>query len=190
MRVARENSIDLAIKILSDGGTLVYPTETSYGLGCDATNSQAVAKIFSLKNRPMGKGMTILVKDIKEAEKYIKINAEAKEIIKKYWPGALNVAAPLLPASPIVKDCAIGGFQSVRVSSHPWVQALLEKYPNPLVSTSANLSGRPDIYDLKLLEIKPDLIIDDGILPTRKPSTLIKIGDNGIKVLRQGEIKV
>jgi len=187
------------IDVLKSGGVVVYPTETSYGLGCDATNVAAVARIFAMKGRPKAKGVTALLPKDEWGDRIGLVwPPELRLLAEKYWPGPLNIVLPAVAPSKIVPAHLTNGTLAVRRSSHPIANALVDALGVPLVSTSANISGEPDqysaqaIYDRYMQQaLRPDLIFDAGEIPKTAPSTLVKLGDDGtVVVLRQGEIVV
>lgn len=186
--------VSSAVAILKAGGVVVFPTETSYGLAADATNPKAVARVFAIKGRGWKKSFPLIAADLKMAEKYAFLSPALKKIAKNYWPGPLTIVAPLRRAikvpSGVVRDSAV----AVRVSSHPTARALARRLGRPIVSTSANLSGRPTCYSVaavkKQLGHQPDGYLDAGRLPRRKPSTIIMEKSGKIVVLRQGSVKV
>ncbi|MEK7632233.1 MAG: L-threonylcarbamoyladenylate synthase [Patescibacteria group bacterium] len=191
--------IDLVISTLKSGGVVVYPTETTYGIGCDATNVAAVDRIFAIKGRPQAKGVTALLPKNEWGDRIGLVWPPAlRELAEKHWPGALNVVLPAAAPSEIVPAYLTNGTLAVRRSSHPVANALVDALGVPLVSTSANISGEPELYSAKEIfdrfsgeAIQPDVIFDAGELPKRAPSTLIVWDDaRGVVVLRQGEIQV
>lgn len=187
------------IDVLKSGGVVVYPTETSYGLGCDATNAAAVARIFGMKGRPKAKGVTALLPKDEWGDRIGLVwPPELRALADKHWPGPLNIVLPAVTPSKIVPAHLTNGTLAVRRSSHPIANELVDALGVPLVSTSANISGEPDqysaqaIYDRYMQQtLRPDLVFDAGEIPKTVPSTLVKLGDDGtVVVLRQGEIVV
>ena len=147
-------------------------------------------RLFELKGRSQAKGATVLISDISESLRYIEVSAKAQELMNTYWPGALNIIAPIKQGSPISTRCAQEGTQSVRVSSYPVASALVCALGRPLVSSSANLAGEGDVYCASDVEIEADAIIDAGELEYNRPSTIVRTVDDKIEILRQGEIKI
>lgn len=198
MTVLRPENLDQAIALLESGGVIIYPTETSYGLGCDATNAAAVDRIFAIKGRPPHKGATVLLSMLDDAPKYIQFGPLKRRLMQRYWPGAVNLVADVAPNSPIAGLCAIQGTQAVRVSSHPLAAALARGLERPLVSTSANRSGESDTYKTEdILRIfsdvnlpAPDAFLDAGNLPIAPPSTVVRFEQGIIHILRQGSVVV
>lgn len=192
-----EQKIAEALEALNAGQVIVFPTETSYGIGCDATNADAVARIFAIKGRPSGKGLPVLIPDMAAADSFVSMSAKARDLAQKYWPGALNIVAPIAAGSPIAEACSQDGFQSVRVSSHPFTSILVHRFGKPIVATSANVSGDEPIFDPKLARElfrdrpgKPNLILDGGVIPVRPGSTTVKVVGNEVTILRQGEVEI
>lgn len=188
------SNLDEAVQILKAGGVLVYPTETSYALGCDATNDQAVAKVFAIKGRPEGKGTPLILPPDVDAAAYIAMSDRAQELAKQYWPGPLNIISTRSTMSPVSIRCETDGTQSVRKTSHPIASELARLLGHPLVATSANRSGeaaiyRPDEVEHELGEgVTPDALIDAGNLPVVPASTTVKIINNHEELIRQGAI--
>jgi len=189
--------LDRAEEALRDGEIIVYPTETSYALGCDASNISAVERIFKIKGREKGKGLPILVSSIDSAKKIVNFSETALILAEKYWPGALNIIAPIKQNSKIAKLASQEDTQSVRISSHPFVISLLNRFSNPIIATSANISGKDAMYDSSLVDEifvnsvdSPDMICDAGILPKREASTTIEVLGDKITIIRAGEIDI
>ena len=182
--------IKKALEVLKTGGLILYPTDTLWGIGCDAKNEKAVEKIYKIKKRDDRKSMLILLNNINFISSYVEevpeIALDIVELANKpttvIYPGAKNIAKNL-----IAEDGSIG----IRISTEEFTDKLLQRFKNPIVSTSANISGDPspesfnDISD----EIKSnvDYVVNykqDAI--ANKPSSIIKIGlSNEINVIRE-----
>jgi len=181
-----------ALRCLRSGGTIVYPTETAYGLGGDFLDKKVRAKIFKLKQRPKNKALPVIVGNLKQAQKIVKFDALSLSLAKKYWPGPLTLILPVI--NPKVCGCKT---LAVRVSGFAWARNLAKTLGKPLISTSANISGAKTNYYLgpivkafKNQPIQPDLLFNSGRLPKCPPSTIAKITKGKIRVIRQGPIKV
>jgi L-threonylcarbamoyladenylate synthase len=182
--------IDHAIAVLQKGGVILYPTETVWGLGCDATNDEAVEKIYKLKQRQHAKSMIILVHDDSMLNKYVKEVPSiawdlidcATEPMTIIYPEAQN-----LPKNLIAEDGSI----AIRKIHHEFCSSLLQKFRKPIVSTSANISNTPT--PKTFLEIQPEILnnVDYVVnLPnsaaTGKSSSIIKVGLKGeIEIIRK-----
>lgn len=202
MQVFSECNLALLVVEILNGKTIVFPTETSYGLGCDATNQQAVDKIFKIKGRSDDKPLLIVAPSVEEAKKYLVWNEELEQLASKYWPGALTVVGEcrikndecrMLAKGVVAKD----GTVAVRVSAYSFLKSVTEKIGRPLVATSANLAGEPSLYDvLEIVRVfegrtnKPDIVLNYGVLFENMPTTLISVLGDKVRVLRQGAVNV
>ncbi len=196
MEIIKPENLSQAIDFLKIGKTLVFPTETSYGLGCDATNQEAVNRIYKIKQRDKHKPFLVVVPTIEMAKKYLKWNDLLDELATKYWPGPLTVVGIAKSNSGLASGVITeNNTVALRVTNNLIAKELSEKLNKPIVATSANISDTDRIYnggkaeDIFLDEsIQPDAILDFGQLPLTKPTTLIDISGGEIKILRQGEI--
>jgi len=189
----KKDIIKRAAKIIQAGGTVIFPTETVYGLGANAFNSESVKKIFKQKNRPMNQPLAILISDISEAEALAEnISSKTLEIMKKHWPGPLTV---VLKKKKNVSGIITGERNSVglRMPDHPVILELIKESGVPIVATSANKHGNPPPKNAKEAEKElsdVDLILDGGECQIGIPSTVIDATVDPPKVLRQGSLKV
>lgn len=180
-----------ALEVLKAGGVILYPTDTVWGLGCDATNEKAINRIYEIKKRADKKSMLVLIDTANRIPSYIKEVPEiawdlidlAEKPLTIIYPGAKNLATNL-----IAEDGSIG----IRVSKDLFNQKLIERFKKPVVSTSANISGEntPQRFD----EIRDDIIQSvDYVVKWRQddylkanPSSIIKLGVNGeIEIIRK-----
>jgi L-threonylcarbamoyladenylate synthase len=173
-----------ALDVINQGGIILYPTDTIWGLGCDATNTEAIQKIYALKQRAQEKSMIILLDTENKLESYIRdVPAIAYDLIEfaenpltLVMPGAKNLSPDLIAA-----DGSVG----VRVSKHPFCQQLIQRLRKPLVSTSANISGQPSPQNFS--QISDEIItgvdyvvdIDQHDLSIKKPSTIMRLDPDG-----------
>jgi L-threonylcarbamoyladenylate synthase len=198
MRILKECNLSEVVVELLEGKTIIFPTETSYGLGCDATNQQAVDAIFKIKERIGDKPLLAVVPTVAMARKYIAWNDTIEQIASKYWPGSLTIVGKSLSNSGLALGVVSNqGTVAVRVTAHPVVKFLSESLGKPIVATSGNISGAGDIYTATDAEAmftdrsdQPDLILDFGQLPKNLPTTLVDATGDEIKILRQGELRV
>ncbi len=185
------DDIKKAIDVLNSGGVILYPTDTIWGLGCDATNKDAVEKIFKIKKRSESKSMLILLNNIGSVYSYVEQVPEiAFDIIELsdkpvtvIFPGAKNLADNL-----IAKDGSIG----IRIPRENFTEQLLQKFRKPIVSTSANIADTETPLNFVQIseEIKNnvDYIVEykQNDLSSGKSSSIIKIGlNNEVKVIRE-----
>jgi L-threonylcarbamoyladenylate synthase len=198
MFVCKEcNLADVTAKLLA-GGVIIFPTETSYGLGCDAANQNAVDRIFEIKNRPQTKSLLVVVPTVAMAKEYLQWNDLLEQLANKYWPGQLTVVGEHNPQSNLAHG-VLSPVDTValRVTGHPIPKYLSGQLGRPLVATSANISEGGDVYSpeqiiniFKNQTVQPDIAMDYGELPKNKPSTIVSVLGNELKILRQGELLV
>lgn len=178
------------IEILKSGGTILYPTDTIWGIGCDATNVEAINKIFEIKKREKNKSMIILVESEKRLQDLVDVPEMAWEIIDlSEKPVTIVYENPRgLPKELLAEDGSVG----IRLVKNDFCKKLISKLNKPIVSTSANFSG--DKSPLKFSDISPEMIklVDYAAEEDREKvsqysgSSVIKIwSDNRIKVLRE-----
>lgn len=183
------DEINKAFNILKQGGTILYPTDTVWGIGCDATNYEAVEKIYQLKRRKESKSMICIVSDFKMLNQYIEEVPEVAYDIIKYTtkPTTVIYDRPLHVAENLV---ASDNTLAIRVIREGFCNALIKKFKKPIVSTSANISDQPTPKSFK--EISEEILkgVDYVVnlhdkKKVGKPSSIIKLGNDGIvKVIR------
>ncbi len=187
-----EEQIDEVVDYLNRGKVIVYPTDTIYGLGCDATNKKAIEKIFKIKKREKSKALLILVKSWCMVKRYTFLSAKQDKYMRALWPGPVSA---ILKKKESLPDNLTGDRDSiaVRMPKNDFLINLIKKFDKPLVSTSVNLSGEKSLSNpeeiikyFKNKKEKPDIIIDASKTKKKKPSRLIDIRDvNDIKILRK-----
>lgn len=198
MKVINQCNLAEALAALQAGQTVIFPTETSYGLGCDASNQEAVDKIFKIKQRRSDKPLLVVVPNIEMAKKYLVWNDLLEDLSKKYWPGPLTVVGEYNQKDNLAKGVvAADNTIAVRVTDFPLTKFLSESLGGPLVATSANLADAGNIYSTRDLEDvfsskeeKPDIILDGGDIPSNAPTTIVSVVGGNLKILRQGQIKI
>lgn len=187
--------IDHAVQVLARGGTAVIPTDTLYGLACNALDASAVGRVFDIKHRSYMKALPMLVRDIHWARELAYITPEQERIITQLWPGKVTF---VLARRPIVPAIMAGGGSTVgvRAPSHPFVQELLRHLGYPIAGTSANLSGVESTSDAQVIAEsfsknmpQPDLVVDAGTLPHSEPSTVVDLSGRMPRILRQGAVR-
>jgi L-threonylcarbamoyladenylate synthase len=192
IRADHSNAIPTALEILADGGIVVFPTDTVYGLASSAYSAKAIQKLFQIKVRERGKPIAVLLGSVNQLDAVtINPSQTAIDLGKKYWPGALTLVVPRHPKMPdILSPLPTLG---VRIPDHPIALALLLA-SGPLAVTSANLSGEANTTTaqeaLDQLDGRVDLILDGGQTPGGIPSTVVDMTGDIPKVLRQGPIKI
>ena len=179
-----------ACEILKNGGLILYPTDTIWGIGCDATNEEAVQRVYDLKHREDSKAMLVLLDDVGKLASYVEVPDVAYDLLEVndkpmtiIYPNAKNLAKNL-----IAQDRTIG----IRITSETFTKALLYRFRKPIVSTSANISGEPsprcfaEISDA--VKTAVDYVVDFRQEETANPapSSIIKLGLGGeIQIIRK-----
>jgi len=176
--------------LLKAGKVVACPTDTVYGLLADATNRDAVARIFQIKGREKEKPLSVFVKDIAAAKELAEISPEQELYLRDVWPG--NVTVLLESRHKLPEFFQKEGKVGIRIPRHPLLNEILENFGNPLTGTSANVSGQPPCLDSKEVlaqfqerEFQPDVLLDAGKLPEARPSTVIDITKTPPEILRK-----
>jgi len=193
-RVARASvgAVKDARSVLAAGGLVAFPTETVYGLGADATNDKAVARLYAVKERPSINPLIAHVADLAAAEKLGVFNDAALRLAKAFWPGPLTLVLPKAPGCP-VGLLATAGLDTiaVRVPGHPVAHQILAAFGKPVVAPSANRSGEVSTttapHVLHDLRDRIELLINDGPAPLGIESTIVACIDKPT-LLRPGAI--
>ncbi|MCK4306950.1 threonylcarbamoyl-AMP synthase [candidate division WOR-3 bacterium] len=182
--------IDEAIQVLKSGGVIGFPTDTVYGIGCDALNPDAVKKIYKLKNRSPEKPLILFVQDKSEIEKFAYIPPLANQLIEKFLPGELTIIFSAKPDCPIHSTPQLlNSSIAIRIPNYEPILTILKEYKNPLATTSANIEGVPPPRSHLDLIIKPDLVIP-GTAKSDTPSTIINISTRPPTITRKGKINI
>ena len=184
-----QGQVKEAVQILKKGGVIVVPTDTVYGLGADAFNSNAVDRIYEIKKRCRHLPLPLLLSDISQitmiAESVPKIGWS---LASRFWPGGLTLVLPKIASLP--PYLSRGPTIAVRIPNHPICLALIEGLGRPIIGTSANISGRPSCLTAdevkQQLGDKVDLIVDGGKCPGGGESTIVDVTGELPVVLRQG----
>lgn len=187
--------ISQAAEVLSAGGLVVYPTETVYGVGVDATSEEAVSKLLAYKDRPAGKAISVLVADQEGAEELVELNGQAKALYSSFLPGPVTVVSKSRNQVDPRLESEFGTL-GIRISSHPLAQLLAKEFSRPISATSANSSGKARPYSIDQLlaglsehqQSLIDLIIDAGELPHTEPSTVIDTTQQTQEIIRAGSL--
>jgi L-threonylcarbamoyladenylate synthase len=178
-----------AIAALSNGEVIVYPTDTLYGLGADIFNEPAVKKIFDIKNRPLDDPLSVAVSNYEDLEKIAFLDDKTRSLIDAFLPGSLTL---ILKKKKVVSDIVTGGLDKVaiRIPDNKIALKLLSEF-GPLTATSANVHGKETpsvISDINMqFKDKVAVYLDDGRI-AGKPSTIIEIVGEELKILREGAI--
>jgi L-threonylcarbamoyladenylate synthase len=181
-----------AVRCLAAGGLVAFPTETVYGLGADATNGRAIARLYDAKGRPAFNPLIAHVADVTAARALARFDADAARLAAEFWPGPLTLVLPKSPGCPVA-ELATAGLDTVavRVPNHALAQDLLKGFGRPVVAPSANRSGHVSpthaAHVLADLRGRIDLIIDDGATPVGVESSIVACLD-AARLLRPGGV--
>ncbi|MFA3783988.1 L-threonylcarbamoyladenylate synthase [Melioribacteraceae bacterium 4301-Me] len=191
---ATKTNISLAAKIIKSGGLVAFPTETVYGLGADGLNPIAVAKIFEVKKRPQFNPLILHISDLKMLYKITNYNSKLIDrLIKEFWPGPLTL---VLPKKDIVPNIVTAGNPTVaiRMPDHKVALELIKKSGVPIAAPSANVFSKLSPTTAQHVENqlgeKVNLILDGGKCRVGVESTIIKIDNKGVELLRPGGIPI
>jgi|SRR6185369_6736691 len=186
------HEIQKAAQIIREGGLVAFPTETVYGLGADALNPLAVARVFEVKDRPLFDPLIVHVADLRQAENLVQgIPEKALRLAQKFWPGPLTL---VLPKSALVPDIVTASLPTVavRVPRHPLALELIRESGRPIAAPSANAFGRvsPTTADhvRDSLGAKVDLILDGGPCLVGVESTVVSFAGKTPVLLRPGGV--
>jgi L-threonylcarbamoyladenylate synthase len=186
-------AVEQATATLAAGGLVAFPTETVYGLGADATNDSAVARLYAAKARPSFNPLIAHVADLDAARGLAQFDAQALSLAAAFWPGPLTLVLPRR-ADSRVGQLATAGLDTVavRAPSHPVARAILAAFGKPVVAPSANRSGRVSPTSAQHVQAdltgRIDLIIDDGASPLGVESTVLCCSGSEVAVLRPGAV--
>ena len=181
-------NINLFAKKIKSGETVIFPTDTVFGIGCDATNTKIIKNIYTLKGRNNNKTLLLNFPNLRSIKQYAVLNKIEKKLLKKF--GTLTLIVKVKDntnLSPLtIKDQCIG----IRIPQNKSLKRILKKINTPLISTSCNKSGQPSAISVKEAEeIFPNIPILQNSEPlSGTPSTIIKINNSDIEILRQGSV--
>src|ERR1035437_4532447 len=189
------NQIDQAVKVLNQGGIVIFPTDTAFGIGCKIDNENAAQRLFRIRNRPESQAVPVLVSDLEMARKYIEEISEdvIKKLVNPYWPGALTIV--LKANKEKIFDLVRGGGEKagIRTPNHPTILEIIKKVGVPVLGPSANFHGESTPYKFEDLSLRLTSLVDyvvKGECSVKQASTVIDCTQAPWKVLRQGAINV
>jgi L-threonylcarbamoyladenylate synthase len=191
---ATNEAIAEAAQAIASGEIVAFPTETVYGLGANALDTRAVARVFAAKGRPSAKPLAVLVSGLANVEDYAYVNAAARTLADAFWPGPLTLVLPKRQDCPLAEPVS-AGFDTIgfRAPDHAVAQMLLAKSGLPIVAPSANRSGRPSAKTAAEVAAelgdRPFMILDGGPAPLGIESTIVSLVGETPTLLRQGALR-
>lgn len=181
--------IHRVVDCLKQGGVIAYPTDTTYGIGCDIFNKKGVKRIYQIKQREAKKPFSFICSDLSDVASYAQVSNFAFKTMRRHLPGPFTF---VLEATRVVPDLLTTRQKTVgiRIPDNPIAMDIVRELGHPLVTTSANISGADVMHDAELIEEKLgrmlDFVVDGGIL-VGDPSTVISLLDDNVEVLREGQ---
>jgi tRNA threonylcarbamoyl adenosine modification protein (Sua5/YciO/YrdC/YwlC family) len=185
----KKKATEIIRETLAMGGLIAYPTDTFYGIGCDLFNIKAIRKLYAIKRLDSRRALSIICRDFKEISTYAVMSDFAFNVAKRHLPGPYTFvlkAKRIMPKLLMTDKKEVG----IRIPDHPVPVALVRLLDRPIINTSARIAGEELLTDPRLIEktFKMDIsIIIDGGIVYSEPSTLIKIVDDEVEILRQGK---
>lgn len=188
-----QDEITKAATILKQGGIVIFPTDTAFGIGCRIDDEQAIRRLFRVRQRPETQATPVLVSNLEMAQDYLQLVSEKvkKALVEKYWPGALTIVLPCQPKK--VPELVRGGTQTlgVRMPNHAMALELIKQVNVPLLGPSANFHGEKTPYAFE--ELDPELIrlvdfVLSGECTVKQASTVIDATVEPWRILRQGSV--
>ena len=185
-----DEGIRKSVEIIENGGVIIFPTDTVYGIGCNPYDTNAVKKIYEIKSREKIKSLPVLASSIQIVKQISIIDEFTEKIIKKYWPGPLTLILKLKDKN-LKESLNLEDKIAVRIPNSVCTLKLLNKC-NLLVGTSANVSGDSSFTDPQecMKNVKNyDIFVDGGTITSKGESTIIEIENEKIHVIREGALK-
>jgi L-threonylcarbamoyladenylate synthase len=187
-------SPDKAVKVLINGGIIIFPTDTAFGIGCVVDNEVSVERLFRIRQRPRNKPVPVLFSSIEMVEKYVEIPDRVwKELLEKYWPGALTVV--LKVKKDKVPSLVRGATDTlgVRIPNNEVALKIISNINKPILGPSANFHSRPTPYTFESVD-KNLITLTDGIVKgvcaIKRESTVVDCTSDNWQIIRQGAVKL
>ncbi len=187
------NDLDKAVKVIKEGGIVVYPTDTAFGIGCRMDNEKSVRRLFELRKRPFGMATPVLFDSIDRVKEYvIPFNKEVKDLMVKYWPGALTII--LLCSESKIPALVRGDGKTlgVRIPDNEIALSLIKGAKIPILGSSANFHGEETPYSIEALDKRliklVDFVLEGKTKGKSLPSTVVDCTQTPFKIIRQGVV--
>lgn len=186
--------IEKAAEILNQGGIVIFPTDTAFGIGCRIDKPKTIERLFELRKRPENKATPVVVSGISMARRYLKpLTPQVESLMSSHWPGALTIVYPCVTLK--VPEPVRGGGENlgVRMPDHSTILKIVDKVTVPVLAPSANFSGEKTPYtyeDIDKTLIKLVDYVVQGSTHRKSASTVIDCTSDSWKILRQGDVKI
>jgi len=185
----QKRAIKKAVEVLTQGGIIVYPTDTSYGLGCDLHNKRAIEKVYQIKQMDRKKPLSFMCNDFKELSQYAHVNNTAYRMMKRMFPGPYTFILPatnLVPRMLTTRQKTVG----IRIPDNFVCQALVNELRHPIITTSIELEKGQVINDPEEIQVKLknkiDLLLDSGAMLSEM-SSIVDFTEDQPKIIRRGK---
>lgn len=190
-----DKQIGEAVKVFKNGGIVIFPTDTAFGIGCRIDNKDAVERLFEIRRRPKTKAVPVLFDTIDMARKYVReIPQKAESLMKKYWPGALTIILCCNRVNVPLLVRGGGETLGVRIPNHKIIREIISKVGVPILGPSANFSGEKTPYSFKELDKKlirlVDFVVSGETGGGKMASTVIDCSRKPWKIIREGATKI
>jgi L-threonylcarbamoyladenylate synthase len=195
--ISSQDNLDKIINAFSQGKVVCIPTDTVYAISCDATNIDAIKKIYQIKERALNKTLPVFVADIQMAKAYVKFSSKELKLIENFWPGALTLVSKVLDNNQKIPNILINKDKiAVRTPDHKLIQSICKSINKPIIATSANISSQSSVNStediIKIFLNKVDYIVQDSALCKSNdltPSTIVEfISEDKFRLIREGKI--
>jgi L-threonylcarbamoyladenylate synthase len=192
--MSTEEHIKKAVQILKEGGVVIFPTDTAFGIGCRVDDEEAVKKVFSIRKRPTTQAVPVLCSSVEMVKEYVTDFPEkVRSLIDRYWPGALTVILPAqLEKTPsLVRG---GGITiGTRIPNHASTLEMIRGLNVPIIGPSANFHGDPTPYEMADIDPRLYNLVDyivPGVCSVKKESTVIDCSEEKFKIIRKGALDI
>lgn len=186
-------NLEKAVQVVRNGGIVIFPTDTAFGIGCRIDDEKAVARLFKIRKRSVDKAVPVLASSIGMVEEYVEIPDKVRTLTEKYWPGALTIV--LNCKKEKVSGLVLGGGEAlgIRVPDHDEIRTLIKEVGVPILAPSANFAGENTPF--KISDIDPLLAsLVDGVFPGKcklnKASTVLDCAKLPWKIIREGAVRI
>jgi len=190
-KLETQKAVNKSIEVLQKGGIIIHPTDTCYGVAADMNNQKAIKKVYKFKGRDFSNPLFIITSNITQFKKYGRWNSLAQKMVKKNPKKMYTFVVSRKKTVPVYLNPDFDTI-GIQMPKCLFSQTLLKKFKSPVIGTSANISNQPAVYSIKdlLIQLKkvkryPDLILDAGKLPIKKPSSVVKLKGKELIFLRR-----
>lgn len=189
-----ENEILKAINVLKNGGIIIFPTDTAFGIGCRIDNEKAIERLFNIRKRPKDMATPVLCSSISMVSEYVEeIPEDVQNLMKKYWPGALTIVLPCIAEKVPYLVRGGGSTIGIRIPNHKTILDIIKGVGVPILGPSANFHGKKTPYSVQ--DLNPELVklvdyVVSGETIMKKSSTVVDCSTKPWKIIRKGALKI